>query len=135
MPLALLQGIQFLIENDLLKNTCEDIAQFLYKGEGLNKTAIGDYLGERYARPGAARSCAGGDGATLAGCCWVGSRVPSRTSDSGPLLSVRVCVWALGGAAVHKPGCRMAHSHKFPTLRGAESRERGWGPHSSHRIS
>lgn len=41
------QGIQFLIENDLLKNTCEDIAQFLYKGEGLNKTAIGDYLGER----------------------------------------------------------------------------------------
>lgn len=49
MPLALLQGIQFLIENDLLKNTCEDIAQFLYKGEGLNKTAIGDYLGERYA--------------------------------------------------------------------------------------
>ncbi|KFV49092.1 Cytohesin-1, partial [Gavia stellata] len=38
---------KFLIENDLLKNTCEDIAQFLYKGEGLNKTAIGDYLGER----------------------------------------------------------------------------------------
>lgn len=48
-PLAPLQGIQFLIENDLLKNTCEDIAQFLYKGEGLNKTAIGDYLGERCA--------------------------------------------------------------------------------------
>lgn len=48
-PLAPFQGIQFLIENDLLKNTCEDIAQFLYKGEGLNKTAIGDYLGERYA--------------------------------------------------------------------------------------
>ncbi|KAM8786395.1 cytohesin-1 isoform 2-T2 [Rhynchonycteris naso] len=41
------KGIQFLIENDLLKDTCEDIAQFLYKGEGLNKTAIGDYLGER----------------------------------------------------------------------------------------
>ncbi|XP_016385913.1 cytohesin-1-like [Sinocyclocheilus rhinocerous] len=40
------KGIQFLIENELLKNTCEDIAQFLYKGEGLNKTAIGDYLGE-----------------------------------------------------------------------------------------
>lgn len=47
ISLAPLQGIQFLIENDLLKNTCEDIAQFLYKGEGLNKTAIGDYLGER----------------------------------------------------------------------------------------
>ncbi|XP_055509868.1 cytohesin-1b [Leucoraja erinacea] len=41
------KGIQFLIENELLKNTQEDIAQFLYKGEGLNKTAIGDYLGER----------------------------------------------------------------------------------------
>lgn len=52
-PPAPVQGIQFLIENDLLKNTCEDIAQFLYKGEGLNKTAIGDYLGERYgAGPG-----------------------------------------------------------------------------------
>lgn len=43
------QGIQFLIENDLLKNTSDNIAQFLYKGEGLNKTAIGDYLGERSA--------------------------------------------------------------------------------------
>uniref|UniRef100_A0A8C4YYA4 Cytohesin 1a n=1 Tax=Gadus morhua TaxID=8049 RepID=A0A8C4YYA4_GADMO len=41
------KGIQFLKENDLLKNTSDDIAQFLYKGEGLNKTAIGDYLGER----------------------------------------------------------------------------------------
>ncbi|MGH0124063.1 UNVERIFIED_CONTAM: hypothetical protein FKN15_034471 [Acipenser sinensis] len=40
-------GIQFLLENDLLQNTAEDIAQFLYKGEGLNKTVIGDYLGER----------------------------------------------------------------------------------------
>lgn len=49
VSLSPLQGIQFLIENDLLKNTCEDIAQFLYKGEGLNKTAIGDYLGERCA--------------------------------------------------------------------------------------
>lgn len=43
------QGIQFLLENDLLQNTPEDIAQFLYKGEGLNKTVIGDYLGERWA--------------------------------------------------------------------------------------
>ncbi|XP_072884893.1 cytohesin-2-like [Hemitrygon akajei] len=41
------KGIQFLVENDLLKNVAEEIAQFLYKGEGLNKTAIGDYLGER----------------------------------------------------------------------------------------
>lgn len=43
-----LKGIQFLLENDLLQNTPEDIAQFLYKGEGLNKTVIGDYLGERW---------------------------------------------------------------------------------------
>lgn len=41
------QGIRFLIDSNLLKNTSDDIAQFLYKGEGLNKTAIGDYLGER----------------------------------------------------------------------------------------
>ncbi|XP_013885293.1 cytohesin-1 isoform X2 [Austrofundulus limnaeus] len=41
------KGIRFLIDSLLLKNTSEDIAQFLYKGEGLNKTAIGDYLGER----------------------------------------------------------------------------------------
>lgn len=44
------QGIQFLLENDLLQQTPEDIAQFLYKGEGLNKTVIGDYLGERWDR-------------------------------------------------------------------------------------
>lgn len=42
------QGIVFLVENELLRHTPEDIAQFLYKGEGLNKTAIGDYLGERW---------------------------------------------------------------------------------------
>uniref|UniRef100_A0A4W5Q1B5 Cytohesin 3 n=1 Tax=Hucho hucho TaxID=62062 RepID=A0A4W5Q1B5_9TELE len=41
------KGIQFLLENDLLQHTPEDISQFLYKGEGLNKTVIGDYLGER----------------------------------------------------------------------------------------
>ena len=33
------------MENELLQNTPEEIARFLYKGEGLNKTAIGDYLG------------------------------------------------------------------------------------------
>ncbi|KAJ8937086.1 hypothetical protein NQ314_012029, partial [Rhamnusium bicolor] len=31
----------------LLQDTPESVAQFLHKGEGLNKTAIGDYLGER----------------------------------------------------------------------------------------
>lgn len=41
------KGIEYLIEHELLKNTTEEVAQFLFKGEGLNKTAIGDYLGER----------------------------------------------------------------------------------------
>ncbi|XP_074127719.1 cytohesin-4 [Sminthopsis crassicaudata] len=41
------KGIQYLIEHKLLSSNTEEIAQFLYKGEGLNKTAIGDYLGER----------------------------------------------------------------------------------------
>uniref|UniRef100_A0A3Q3L1Y6 Cytohesin 1b n=1 Tax=Mastacembelus armatus TaxID=205130 RepID=A0A3Q3L1Y6_9TELE len=41
------KGISFLVDSSLLKNTSDSIAQFLYKGEGLNKTAIGDYLGER----------------------------------------------------------------------------------------
>ncbi|XP_066592382.1 cytohesin-1 isoform X3 [Prorops nasuta] len=42
------KGIEYLIEHSLLAATPEDIAQFLYKGEGLNKTAIGDYLGEKH---------------------------------------------------------------------------------------
>ncbi|XP_075408798.1 cytohesin-4 isoform X2 [Tenrec ecaudatus] len=41
------KGIQYLIEHKLLSSNVQDIAQFLYKGEGLNKTAIGIYLGER----------------------------------------------------------------------------------------
>ncbi|XP_015415320.1 PREDICTED: cytohesin-4 [Myotis davidii] len=41
------QGIQYLIEHKLLTSNAQDIARFLYKGEGLNKTAIGTYLGER----------------------------------------------------------------------------------------
>jgi len=41
------KGIKFLIEHALIQETAEDIAHFLYKGEGLNKTAIGDYLGEK----------------------------------------------------------------------------------------
>lgn len=41
------QGICFLIDSSLLKSTSDEIAKFLYKGEGLNKTAIGEYLGER----------------------------------------------------------------------------------------
>ncbi len=41
------KGIEFLIGHDLVKETPEDVAAFLYKGEGLNKTMIGDYLGEK----------------------------------------------------------------------------------------
>jgi len=41
------KGIEFLILNSLIKETPEEVAQFLYKEEGLNKTAIGDYLGEK----------------------------------------------------------------------------------------
>uniref|UniRef100_M3YMQ5 Cytohesin 4 n=1 Tax=Mustela putorius furo TaxID=9669 RepID=M3YMQ5_MUSPF len=41
------KGIQYLTEHKLLTPNVQDIAQFLYKGEGLNKTAIGTYLGER----------------------------------------------------------------------------------------
>ncbi|XP_076839099.1 cytohesin-1-like isoform X2 [Brachyhypopomus gauderio] len=42
-----IKGIKYLLDNDLLVNSPEDIAEFLYKEEGLNKTAIGNYLGEK----------------------------------------------------------------------------------------
>ncbi|XP_054997133.1 cytohesin-4 isoform X2 [Sorex araneus] len=42
-----IQGIQYLTEHKLLSTDIREIAQFLYKGEGLSKTAIGTYLGER----------------------------------------------------------------------------------------
>lgn len=41
------QGIQYLIEHQVLSSDLQEIARFLHKGEGLNKTAIGDYLGGR----------------------------------------------------------------------------------------
>ncbi|XP_076331845.1 cytohesin-1-like [Tachypleus tridentatus] len=41
------KGIDYLIAQGQLDNSPEDIARFLYKGEGLSKTAIGEYLGER----------------------------------------------------------------------------------------
>lgn len=41
------KGIEYLINNNLVNNTPEEVAQFLLKGEGLNKTAIGVYLGEK----------------------------------------------------------------------------------------
>lgn len=41
-----LQGIAYLIEQELLEEDCQEVAKFLYS-DGLNKTAIGDYLGEK----------------------------------------------------------------------------------------
>lgn len=41
------KGIEYLIEKGLLQNTPASVAQFLKEGDGLNKTAIGDYLGEK----------------------------------------------------------------------------------------
>lgn len=42
-----LQGIEYLVTNTLLNSTPEDIAYFLFNEEGLNKTMIGNYLGEK----------------------------------------------------------------------------------------
>ncbi|XP_041634189.1 cytohesin-2-like [Cheilinus undulatus] len=41
------KGIQYLVENGLLEWRAETVAEFLYKEEGLNKTGIGNFLGER----------------------------------------------------------------------------------------
>ncbi|KAH0616924.1 hypothetical protein JD844_028398 [Phrynosoma platyrhinos] len=41
------KGIQYLTDHKVLSSNVQEIAKFLYKGEGLNKTAIGDYLGQR----------------------------------------------------------------------------------------
>ncbi|KAI4800176.1 hypothetical protein KUCAC02_014968 [Chaenocephalus aceratus] len=41
------KGINYLVENKLLEHGAQSIAEFLYKEEGLNKTAIGEFLGER----------------------------------------------------------------------------------------
>ncbi|KAJ6658967.1 hypothetical protein lerEdw1_019604 [Lerista edwardsae] len=42
-----LKGIKYLTEHLVLSLDVQEIARFLHKGEGLNKTAIGDYLGQR----------------------------------------------------------------------------------------
>ncbi|XP_076147569.1 cytohesin-4-like [Alosa pseudoharengus] len=41
------KGVNYLVENKLLDWTPQAVAKFLYKQDGLNKTAIGDFLGER----------------------------------------------------------------------------------------
>ncbi|XP_056136911.1 cytohesin 4b [Lampris incognitus] len=43
------KGIGYLVENKLVEEKAQPIAEFLYKEEGLNKTAIGEFLGEREA--------------------------------------------------------------------------------------
>lgn len=40
------------MENKLLDGRAQSIAEFLYKEEGLNKTAIGEFLGERWGGTG-----------------------------------------------------------------------------------
>lgn len=40
------------MENKLLDGKAQSIAEFLYKEEGLNKTAIGEFLGERWGDEG-----------------------------------------------------------------------------------
>ena len=41
------KGMEYLIDNNLVENTPEMVASFLYNGEGLNKTSICEYLGEK----------------------------------------------------------------------------------------
>ncbi|XP_067088330.1 cytohesin-4-like isoform X2 [Osmerus mordax] len=41
------KGINYLVDNKLLVWSPQPIAEFLYKEDGLNKTAIGDFLGDR----------------------------------------------------------------------------------------
>lgn len=41
------KGIDWLVANKLIKEGAADVARFLYKSEGLNKTTIGNYLGEK----------------------------------------------------------------------------------------
>lgn len=48
MSPLLLQGISYLVEHGLLEWQAESVAEFLYKEEGLNKSAIGNFLGDRY---------------------------------------------------------------------------------------
>lgn len=44
MALIQFTGIEFLCEHSLLQMDAQDVAHFLYKGEGLNKTAIGMWI-------------------------------------------------------------------------------------------
>ncbi|KAL6102468.1 uncharacterized protein ACO6RY_02076 [Pungitius sinensis] len=41
------KGVLYLVDSELLEWRAESLAEFLYKEDGLNKTAIGNFLGER----------------------------------------------------------------------------------------
>lgn len=43
-----LQGIKFLQSHSIIGESAADVAEYLMKGELLNKRAIGDYLGEKW---------------------------------------------------------------------------------------
>lgn len=45
-PCTASQGIKFLQSHNLIGESAADVAEYLLKGELLNKKAIGDYLGE-----------------------------------------------------------------------------------------
>lgn len=52
------QGIKFLIENGVITDDPESIAEFLHSNVGLDKTELGDYIGE-------------GDAANIKVCRWI----------------------------------------------------------------
>ncbi|KAK0407413.1 hypothetical protein QR680_019183 [Steinernema hermaphroditum] len=41
------RGVEYLMEQGLIQRSPQAVAEFLYKGEGLSKSAVGDYLGEK----------------------------------------------------------------------------------------
>jgi len=42
------KGMEFLVSNNLVEHTTDSVAAFLFQGEGLNKSSIGVYLGEKH---------------------------------------------------------------------------------------
>lgn len=40
------KGMEYLLDHGLVQSTSESVAEFLFRGEGLRKSAVGDYLGE-----------------------------------------------------------------------------------------
>lgn len=40
------KGMEYILDHGLVQNTAESVAEFLFRGEGLRKSAVGDYLGE-----------------------------------------------------------------------------------------